>query len=67
VFLAQALLGKNRLFIWDEVTNYLDILVINQLIDTIKAHQPTMIGVDHNEYYVNAIATKKVELKPFSQ
>lgn len=64
VFLANALLGKNELFIWDEVTNYLDLIVINQLIDAIKKYQPTMIGVDHNEYFVNAIATKKIELTP---
>ncbi|SES63357.1 lincosamide and streptogramin A transport system ATP-binding/permease protein [Oceanobacillus limi] len=64
-FLAHALLGDNELFIWDEVTNYLDIFIIDQLIDAINSGQPTMIGVDHNEYYVNAIATKKIELKPF--
>ncbi|ETT86441.1 ATP-binding cassette domain-containing protein [Viridibacillus sp. FSL R5-0477] len=65
VFLANALLGENELFIWDEVTNYLDMFVINQLIDSIKKYQPTMIAVDHNEYFVNAIATKKIELKSF--
>ncbi|PAV28026.1 ABC transporter ATP-binding protein [Virgibacillus profundi] len=62
VFLADALLGKNELFVWDEVTNYLDIVVINQLIDAINKFQPTMIGVDHNEYFVHSIATKKKEL-----
>ena len=65
VFLANALLGKNELFIWDEVTNYLDIFVINQLIEAIKKYQPTIIGVNHNEYYVNAVSTKKLKLKPF--
>ncbi|MEO4055152.1 ATP-binding cassette domain-containing protein [Solibacillus sp. CAU 1738] len=65
VFLAHALLGKNELFMWDEVTNYLDIMVINQLLDAIKKYQPTMIGIDHNEFYVNAIATKKIELLPY--
>ncbi|MFD2043683.1 ATP-binding cassette domain-containing protein [Ornithinibacillus salinisoli] len=65
VFLANALLGNNELFIWDEVTNYLDIMVINQLIDTINKYRPTMISVDHNEYFVDAIATKIVELKTF--
>ncbi|MFF2753082.1 ATP-binding cassette domain-containing protein [Psychrobacillus sp. NPDC058041] len=65
VFLANALLGKNELFIWDEVTNYLDVFVINQLIEAIKKYQPTMIGVDHNEYFVNDTATKNIELTPF--
>ncbi|WP_246187718.1 ATP-binding cassette domain-containing protein [Ornithinibacillus caprae] len=62
VFLANALLGKNELYIWDEVTNYLDMMVIQQLIDSITYYRPTMIGVDHNEYFVDAIATKKIEL-----
>ncbi|GIN72913.1 ABC-F type ribosomal protection protein [Bacillus sp. J14TS2] len=65
VFLANALLGSNQLFIWDEVTNYLDMFVINQLIDAVKKYQPTMIAVDHNEYYVNSVATKKIELTSF--
>jgi len=65
VFLANALLGENELFIWDEVTNYLDMFVINQLVDAIMKYQPTMIGVDHNEYFTKAIATKKIELKSF--
>ncbi|MEX3622646.1 ATP-binding cassette domain-containing protein [Viridibacillus arvi] len=65
VFLANALLGENELFIWDEVTNYLDMFVINQMIDAIKRSQPTMIGVDHNEYFTNAIATKKIKLRSF--
>ncbi|MFJ8260784.1 ATP-binding cassette domain-containing protein [Rummeliibacillus sp. NPDC094406] len=65
VFLANAILGENELFIWDEVTNYLDMFVINQLIDAIEKFQPTMIGVDHNEYFVNAVATKKIELTTF--
>ncbi|UCZ54829.1 ATP-binding cassette domain-containing protein [Bacillus shivajii] len=65
VFLANALLGKNELFIWDEVTNSLDIMVINQLIDAIKNYNPTMISVDHNEYFVSSIATKKIELTSF--
>lgn len=65
VFLAHALLGENNLFIWDEVTNYLDIFVIQQLVETIKVYQPTMIAVDHNESYINAIATKTISLIPY--
>ncbi|WP_042475636.1 ATP-binding cassette domain-containing protein [Bacillus ndiopicus] len=61
-FLAKALLGKNELLAWDEVTNHLDMMVIEQLVAAIKKYQPTMIGIDHNEYYINAIATKKIKL-----
>lgn len=63
-FLANALLGKNELFVWDEVTNYLDLTVIHQLIQAIHTYKPSMIGIDHNEVYVNAVATKKIMLLP---
>ncbi|GEN45690.1 ATP-binding cassette domain-containing protein [Alkalibacillus haloalkaliphilus] len=65
VFLANALLGHNELFIWDEVTNSLDIMVVQQLINALNFYEPTMIGVDHNEYFVDAIATKRIELVPY--
>ncbi|MDV2583202.1 ATP-binding cassette domain-containing protein [Alkalibacillus haloalkaliphilus] len=65
VFLANALLGHNELFIWDEVTNSLDIMVIQQLINSLNFYEPTIIGVDHNEYFVDAIATKRIELVPY--
>ncbi|WP_107942772.1 ATP-binding cassette domain-containing protein [Metasolibacillus fluoroglycofenilyticus] len=60
--LAKALLGQNELFAWDEVTNHLDMLAIEQLIAAIQKYGPTMIGIDHNEHYMNAIATKKIKL-----
>ncbi|WP_152658011.1 ATP-binding cassette domain-containing protein [Oceanobacillus sp. CFH 90083] len=62
VFLANALLGNHSLFVWDEVTNYLDMMVIDQLIGAINKYKPTMIGVDHNEHFANSVATKKLEL-----
>ncbi|GGP16355.1 ATP-binding cassette domain-containing protein [Oceanobacillus neutriphilus] len=62
VFLANALLGNHSLFVWDEVTNYLDMMVIDQLIAAINKYKPTMIGVDHNEHFVSSAATKTLEL-----
>ncbi|MEC1177035.1 sigma-70 family RNA polymerase sigma factor [Metasolibacillus meyeri] len=61
-FLAKALLGQNAVFAWDEVTNHLDLFVIDQLIAAIQKYEPTMIGIDHNGHYVDAIATKKIQL-----
>lgn len=62
VFLANALLGNHSLFVWDEVTNYLDMMVIDQLMAAINKYKPTMIGVDHNEHFVDSVATKTLEL-----
>ncbi|WP_245998217.1 ATP-binding cassette domain-containing protein [Aquisalibacillus elongatus] len=67
MLLAKALLNHHQLFIWDEVTNSLDLFVIYQLIDAINDYQPTMISVDHNEHYVDAVATKKVLLDPYNK
>ena len=64
VFIAQSLLQKNSLFIWDEVTNYLDYYVVDQLIDTLSNAHPTMICIDHNEHFKNTLATKTVHLSP---
>ncbi|KGX91132.1 ABC transporter ATP-binding protein [Pontibacillus halophilus JSM 076056 = DSM 19796] len=66
MFLANALLGENELFIWDEVTNSLDLYVINQLMEAINTYEPTMIAVDHNEAYVEAVATKRISLRPYT-
>lgn len=62
IFLSQALLGENALFVWDEVTNSLDLHVIQQLVESILHYGPTMIAVDHNESFVEAVSTKKIEL-----
>ncbi|WP_246056142.1 ATP-binding cassette domain-containing protein [Alteribacter natronophilus] len=62
VFLAHAILGSNQLFIWDEVTNYLDLFIVEQLIASIREYEPTMIAVDHNEHFADAVATKKLHL-----
>ncbi|WP_238600600.1 ATP-binding cassette domain-containing protein [Metasolibacillus meyeri] len=61
-FLAKALLRQNAVFAWDEVTNHLDLFVIDQLIAAIQKYEPTMISIDHNGHYVDAIATKKIQL-----
>ncbi|WP_027964109.1 ATP-binding cassette domain-containing protein [Halalkalibacillus halophilus] len=65
ILLAHALINKNELFVWDEVTNNLDFMVIDQLIQALNTYQPTMIGIDHNEKFVESVATKRIELTPY--
>ncbi|MBY7665235.1 ATP-binding cassette domain-containing protein [Staphylococcus agnetis] len=64
IFIAESLLKKNSLFVWDEITNYLDFYVIDQLIETLSQTRPTMICIDHNEHFQKKLATKTVNLSP---
>lgn len=62
ILIAQELLSLNSLLIWDEITNYLDLLVIQQIINMIQNFSPTMISIDHDEHYVEEVATKTIKL-----
>ncbi|ARJ51767.1 ATP-binding cassette domain-containing protein [Staphylococcus lutrae] len=64
VLIAQSLMQQNSLFIWDEITNYLDYYVVDQLIETLANARPTMICIDYNEYFKNALATQTIHLEP---
>ncbi len=67
VLLAKSLTEKAHLYIWDEPLNYIDIysrMQIEKLIDTFK---PTMLMVEHDQAFKNAICTKSINIKPFRQ
>lgn len=61
--IAKNLIEPTHLYIWDELTNHLDIDVIAQLIDTFQLNKPTMLAVDHNEKFVREVGTKKITLE----
>lgn len=60
--LAEELVLQRSLYVWDEVTNHLDLLIIEQLIESVNEYEPTMIAIDHNDYYKNSLATKRISL-----
>lgn len=62
VELAKAMLMPAELFIWDEPLNYLDVFNHQQLEKAILKAKPTMIIVDHDQYFLSKIATKTIEL-----
>lgn len=63
VSLARSLCERAHLYIWDEPLNYLDIESRIQLENLIKKYCPTMILVEHDVSFLNAVATKVIELK----
>ncbi len=58
VLLAKSLCEKAHLYIWDESLNFIDILSRIQLEELIKEFKPTMLFVEHDESFVNNIATE---------
>ncbi|ENY5551407.1 ATP-binding cassette domain-containing protein [Staphylococcus pseudintermedius] len=62
VLIAHSLIQQSSLLMWDEVTNYLDFYVVDQLIDMLANARPTMIGIDHNAHFVETIASKTIQL-----
>ncbi|KRL43558.1 ABC transporter ATPase [Lacticaseibacillus manihotivorans DSM 13343 = JCM 12514] len=63
VALAASLVTPANLYIWDEPLNYLDLFNQNQLADSILAAKPTILFVEHDEAFINRVATKVITLK----
>lgn len=64
VELAKSLVEPAQLYIWDEPLNYLDTYNQEQLIRLIKEYQPPLLFIEHDENFIERIASKKVELVP---
>lgn len=60
--IARALASENHLIILDEPLNYMDLFFREQLEKAIKHYQPTMIFVEHDAYFGEAVATKIITL-----
>lgn len=63
VLLARSLCQKAHLYVWDEPLNYIDIYSRIQIENLIKEFSPTMVFVEHDIAFRNAIATKTVYIQ----
>ena len=63
MLLAASLAEEANMFIWDEPLNYIDIYSRIQLEDLILRFCPTLIFMEHDEYFRNKIANKTVTVK----
>ena len=62
VLLAKSLCEQAHLYIWDEPLNYIDIYSRMQIEQLINEFSPTMILVEHDAAFADAVATKRLRL-----
>ena len=62
VALAKVLLSDINILVLDEPTNYLDIESMEALEDLLKNFEGTVIVVSHDQYFLEKIATRKLEI-----
>lgn len=62
LLIAKSLCERAHLYVWDEPLNFIDIYSRMQIEQLIKAFSPTMIFVEHDRAFRDAVATKVVEI-----
>ncbi|MCI9413939.1 MAG: ABC-F type ribosomal protection protein [Clostridiales bacterium] len=62
VLLARSLCEPAHLYLWDEPLNYVDVLSRLQIEELLKSSGPTLLFVEHDAAFVEAVATKKMVL-----
>ena len=60
--LALSLCQEAHVYIWDEPLNYIDILSRRQVEELVLKYKPTMVFVEHDRAFTEAVATKIIEL-----
>ncbi len=63
VLIAKSISEQANIYIWDEPLNYIDILTREQIEDAILNYNPTIIFVEHDETFIEKIATKRINLE----
>ena len=62
VLLARSLASSAHVYVWDEPLNYIDLFSRVQLERLIREFSPTMLLVEHDAAFADAVATKTVTL-----
>ena len=62
VLIAKSLCEKAHLLVWDEPLNFIDVLSRMQIERLLLEHKPTILFVEHDSVFCDAIATKTVEI-----
>lgn len=62
VLLARSLCEQAHLYIWDEPLNYIDLTARIQLEKLLQRYRPTLLFVEHDRAFADAIATGRIAL-----
>jgi lincosamide and streptogramin A transport system ATP-binding/permease protein len=62
VLIAKSLSQSAHLYLWDEPLNFIDVLSRIQIEELILRYCPTMIFVEHDQTFIEKIATKIIQL-----
>lgn len=62
VLLARSLCERAHLYVWDEPLNFVDVYSREQIERLLLAFQPTMLFVEHDIAFQDAVATKIIRL-----
>lgn len=62
VLIAASLCARAHLYIWDEPLNYIDIYTRIQIENLLLEFKPTMVFVEHDASFRNAVATRVIKL-----
>lgn len=60
VLIAKSLCEKAHLYVWDEPLNYIDVYSRMQIEELILKFSPTMVFVEHDAAFRDAVATERV-------
>ena len=63
VLIAKSISEQANIYIWDEPLNYIDILTREQIEDALLKYKPTLIFVEHDETFIEKVATQIVSLE----
>ena len=62
VLIAKSLCERAHLYVWDEPLNYIDVYSRMQIEQLIEKFSPTMLLVEHDMAFRDAVATKVIEI-----
>ncbi len=63
VLISKSISEQANVYIWDEPLNYIDILTRIQIEDAILKYNPTLIFVEHDETFIEKVASKIINLE----
>lgn len=63
VLIAKSISEQANIYIWDEPLNYIDILTRIQIEDAILKYMPTLVFVEHDEAFIEKVATKVIKIE----